>query len=240
MYGGGVADEHDRLEFCIGEVFPANDELAQWVMSLSIALGDLRVAAVYAVREEQPEYERNYFVRMLVSHMRELVKVLVVAVEKREVLRDFVDRLPPKIRAHYDDMQRLIAQPMALRPETTLFDELKRIRDTTWHYPVSKEFVEQLRDAMRRAAASGDRGIYVFPEGTELGYRAEYADLVAHFLAYPLDGTDEEVRAQFRELHERLIELLGPLAKFLQGVEGEYLAGQADKVEVKRASDSAA
>jgi hypothetical protein len=230
---GVTQREHDRLEFCIGEVFPANDELARWVMSLSIALCDLRVAAVYAVREEQPDYERGYFVRMLVSHMRELVKVLVVAVEKRDALRDFVAGLPPEVRAHYDEMQRLIERPMVLRPKTTLFDELKRIRDTTWHYPVSKAFVDQLRDAMRRAAASGDRGVYVFPKGTELGYRAEYADLVAHFLAYPLDGTDEEVRAQFRELHQRLIKLLGPIAKFLQGVEGEYLVGHVDKIEVK-------
>ena len=38
---------------------------------------------------------------------------------------------------------------------------------------------------------------------------------------------------QFRELHERLIELIGPLAKFLQGVEGEYLEARANKVEVK-------
>jgi hypothetical protein len=227
-------EEHDRLEFCIGEVFPADDELAQWLMSLSIALGDLRVAAVYAVRDEQADYERDYFVRMLVSHMRELVKVLVVAVDKRDVLRDFVNALPPETRAHYDQMKRLIAQPMKLRPDRTLLDELIRIRNATWHYPVDKGYVEQLRDAMRRAGASGDRGVYVFPEGTELGYRAEYADLVAMFLAYPLDGSPAEREAQFRELHERLIELLGALAKFLQGVEGEYLEGHADKVEGKR------
>jgi hypothetical protein len=236
LYRRGVEDkEHDRLEFCIGEVFPANDELAQWVMSLSIALGDLRLAGVYAVREEQEDYERGYFVRMLVSHMRELVKVLVVAVAQRAALGDFVDnKLSPETRAHFEEMQRLIAEPMKLRPDHTLLDELIRIRNATWHYPVSKEFVEQLRDAIRRAAASGDRGVYVFPEGTGLGYRAEYADLVAHFLAYPLDGNDDQVKAQFRELHERLLELVGPLAKFLQGVEGEYLEARADKVDVKR------
>jgi hypothetical protein len=228
-------EEHDRLEFGIGEVFPANDELTQWVMSLSIALGDLRLAGVYAVREEQEDYERGYFVRMLVSHMRELVKVLVIAVEKRGALRDFVENnLSPETRAHYEEMQRLIAQPMTLRPGRTLLDELVRIRNATWHYPVSKEFVEQLRDAMRRAAASGDRGVYVFPEGTVLGYRTEYADLVAYFLCYPLDGNAAEVEAQFRELHKRLLELIGPLAKFLQGVEREYLEARADKVDVKR------
>ena len=46
---------------------------------------------------------------------------------------------------------------------------------------------------------------------------------------------------QFRELHERLIELIAPLAKFLQGVEGEHLelitlGGKKKKpVEIKRA-----
>jgi hypothetical protein len=37
------------------------------------------------------------------------------------------------------------------------------------------------------------------------------------------------LEGQFRELHERLIELIGPLAKFLQGVEGEHLEAHADK-----------
>jgi hypothetical protein len=142
--------------------------------------------------------------------------------------------LAPEIRAHHEEIQRLIEQPMKLRPDRTLVDELIRIRNTTWHYPLSQKFVEQLRDAMRRAAASGDRGVYVFPDGVALSHRAEYADLVAHFLAYPLDGNNEEVNAQFRELHERLLELLGPLAKFLQGVEAEYLGGHADKVKLRR------
>lgn len=233
-----AGDEHDRLEFCIGEVFPANDELAQWVMSLSIALGDLRLAADYARRKDQTDYERAYFVRMLASHMRELVKVLTVAVDSRPALRDFVDNtMSAAARAHYDEVVRLVEQPLRLRPDRTLFDELKRIRDTMWHYPVREDFVVQLREAMRRAAASGDRGVYVFPEDAVLGHRAEYADLVVSFLAYPLDGDAATVEAQFRELHDRLIELLGALARFLQAVEGDYLVARADKVEVKRAGD---
>jgi hypothetical protein len=44
-------------------------------------------------------------------------------------------------------------------------------------------------------------------------------------VSHALDGTEDEVPKQFRQLHERLIELVGPLAK-----------SSAAKAEVKHAS----
>jgi hypothetical protein len=227
-------EEHDRIEFCIGEVFPAEDELAQWVMTLSIALGDLRIVQSYATRPEQPVHERGYFVRLMASHTRELVKVLELAVAKSDPLRDFIENtLSQDARDLYNEVQRRAHAPLALRPDRTLLDELIRIRNVTWHYPLEKDFVVMLRDAIRRAATTGDRGVYVLPDEGHL--RADYADLIAHFLAYPLDGSKEETTAQFRELHERIVDLFDALGPFLQRVEGEYLE-RTGKTEFKPGS----
>jgi hypothetical protein len=68
--------EETQLEFNIGEASSDRDEVARYVMRLSMALGDLRVAGEYAVREDQPDHERLYFVRLFASHMREAVLVL--------------------------------------------------------------------------------------------------------------------------------------------------------------------
>jgi hypothetical protein len=76
-----VASHHagiggDAVGVNIGEASSDRDEVARYVMRLSMALGDLRVAGEYAVREDQPDHERLYFVRLFASHMREAVLVL--------------------------------------------------------------------------------------------------------------------------------------------------------------------
>lgn len=45
-------------------------------MRLSTALGDLRIAGHYATRRRQNVAERVYFVRLLASHMREIVLIM--------------------------------------------------------------------------------------------------------------------------------------------------------------------
>jgi len=98
--------DETQLEFKIGEAFPDRDEVARYVMRLSMALGDLRVAGEYSVREDQPHYERLYFIRLFASHMREAVLLLdppdrgvVPAVE------DFIAALPA-------DCRELHAEPL--------------------------------------------------------------------------------------------------------------------------------
>jgi hypothetical protein len=172
----------------------------------------------------------------MASHARELVKVLELAVAKSAPLADFIENtLSQDARDLYKEVQRRMHQPLALRPDRTLLDELIRIRDVTWHYPLDKDFVAKLRDAIRRAATTGDRGVYVLPDEGHL--RADYADLVAHFLAYPLDGSKKETTAQFRELQERILDLFDALGPFLQRVEAEYLE-RSRKTEFKPGSAS--
>src|SRR3954466_7735677 len=98
--------EESRLEFRIGEAFPDRDGMARYVMRVSMALGDLRVAGEYAVRDDQPDYERLYFIRLFASHMREAV--LLLAPPARRVVpavEDFITALPA-------DCRELHAEPL--------------------------------------------------------------------------------------------------------------------------------
>jgi hypothetical protein len=85
--------------FRIGTAFPADDWLARYIMRLSIALGDMRIAAHYATRNRQRAAERLYFVRLTASHLRELVMLLAPPNSKIVPTVDqFLAGLPRQIR----------------------------------------------------------------------------------------------------------------------------------------------
>jgi hypothetical protein len=132
--------------FNVGDVFPADDRMARYVMRLSLALGDMRLVADYAVRSRQRNYERLYFVRLLASHLRELV--LLLDPPNRNIVPDveaFLVSLPrgtkpPRkdIRAAHQKAMRRLAKVMRGRPDIvigstsrppTLRDDLKELRN---------------------------------------------------------------------------------------------------------------
>jgi hypothetical protein len=98
----------ERLTFKMREAFSPDDPIAVWVMNLSIALGDLRIVAGYATRNEQPEHERIYFVRIFSSHLREISKLLVLDFRQRPDVRDFVAGLPHEAQDARDAADKLL------------------------------------------------------------------------------------------------------------------------------------
>src|SRR5215208_672628 len=142
--------------FTLGDVFPANDRMAAYVMRLSMALGDLTIVADYAVRQRQPEGERLYFIRLFALHMREVAN-LVDPQDRRVIptVDEFLASLPrgtkpsrTEIRRYHRQVMRRLAKPMKGRDKIeikrrgrpsvwrvpTLRDELRRIRDDFAHY----------------------------------------------------------------------------------------------------------
>jgi len=137
-----------RLRFHMAEAFPPSDPVALWVMNLSIALGDLRIVAIYATRDEQPDAERLYFVRLFASHLREIAK-LVAEDHKNEEVRAFVAALPqPGQDARVEVDRMLHTHPYKHRPDVILWRDLKRVRDDTFHYASDDASHERLRTAM--------------------------------------------------------------------------------------------
>src|SRR4051812_14475719 len=118
----------------MSDAFPPDDPIAVWVMNLSIALGDLRVVAKYATREDQPEYERIYFVRIFASRLREIAKLLVRDFNKRQDVKDFVAAMPQEAQDARDKSDDLLHSTFGLRPTVVVWEDLKRLRDDTFHY----------------------------------------------------------------------------------------------------------
>jgi hypothetical protein len=231
-----------RYSFQYGDVFDAEDQMARYVERLSIALGDLRIVANYAVRQRQKPGERLYFVRLMASHLREIV-VLLDPPDRRVLpsVEDFLKTLPrgvvpsrAEIRKSHRQAMRMIDKPMKKgRPEIlgsngklrrpTLRDDLKELRNQFFHYSHLQNGDDALAVAMQSLA--DERTGYVIRERT---MRANYADAVAIKLAHPFE-------AEFAEdMHARIVELISPVSTFIHRVEAAWFYRHAEKIKIRR------
>lgn len=208
----------------MGDAFPANDPIARWVMNLSIALGDLRIVAKYATREEQPDHERIYFVRIFASHLREVSKLLVLNYRDRADVREFVASLPQAAQDARDEAERMLNGAHTLRPNAVLWEDMKRVRDDTFHYASDEASQERLRGALK--AVENMDGVYVLDD--EGWLRADFADLVTANRMHPFEEDDS--LPVTRELHEAIVALNGPVAKFISHAEHSYLLSRVPDV----------
>jgi hypothetical protein len=231
-----------RYSFEYGEVFDSDDRMARYVERLSNALGDLRIVARYAVRQRQSSGERLYFVRLLASHLREIV-LLLDSPDHNVVpgVEEFLRALPrgtvpsrTEIRKSHRQAMRLIDKPMRKgRPEIrgsngdlrlpTLRDDLKQLRNHFFHYGPLQSGDDALAVAMESLAA--ERTGYVI---RERAMRAEYADAVAVKLAHPFDVAFAE------DMHARIVELIGSVSTFIHQVEAAWLYRHAEKITIRR------
>jgi hypothetical protein len=207
-----------RLSFRMGDAFPAHDAIAAWVMNLSIALGDLRIVAKYATREDQPEHEQPYFIRIFASHLREISKLLVFEYRDRRDGRDFVAILPQRAQDHRAAAEGMLEAAFPLRPDVVLWKDIKRVRDDTFHYASDEASHGRLTTAME--AVADMEGVYKLDEG-DWGMRADYADLVNINRMHPCE--EDESLPVTRELHETIIALNGEIAPFILAAEASYL-----------------
>lgn len=231
-----------RYSFTYGDVFHFEDQMARYVERLSNALGDLRIAARFAVRPRQNSAERLYFVRLTASHLRE-VALLLDPPDRKVVpgVEEFLKTLPrgcvpsrAEIRKSHRQAIRILEKPMNIgrreiegsngkmrRPK--LRDDLKELRNQFFHYGHFQSGDDALTVAME--ALSGERTGYVIRERT---MRALYADAVGVKLAHPFD-------AEFAEdMHARIVQLIGPVSTFIHQIEAAWLYCHAEKITVRR------
>jgi hypothetical protein len=216
----------EKLTFKMADAFPPDGPIAVWIMNLSVALGDLRVVAEYATRDDQPDYERIYFVRIFSSHLREISKLLVLDFQKREDVRDFVAGMTQEAQDAREEAADLLHATFPSRPEVVVWEDLKRLRDDTFHYVSDDESQARLVQAMRTVAdmRNGDmEGSYVLDDTGRL--RAAYADLVVanRMHPFPAEHEDDDELPITNELHETIVKLNGLVATFLSAAEAHYL-----------------
>ena len=100
-----------ELRFRVGAIFPADNPTARYVMAVSIVLGDIRTVTELAGRDGQPRHERLYFVRLLEHHVREGLRLALVAHRDRDDVRRFVAILPEEAQEAREELARLDPLP---------------------------------------------------------------------------------------------------------------------------------
>jgi len=226
--------ERLRFEFRIGDVFDPDDRLARYLVRLSIALGDLRIAgATYLVREDQPLHERMYFMRLTATHLHELAILFNPPNTAIPTIEEFITAViapddsetADTLRSDYRRVQRMLSDVVNVPGRPRLASELKRLRNDYAHYFNNEADDARLIDAMRLAA--GLESSYVIREET---MRAEYADEISNKLMHPWpDLTDEEWLEAVRRLHVR-VRSLKPVAAFLHQAEAAYVTAYPEDV----------
>ena len=214
-------------------------------MRLSMALNDLKIVSDYAVRQRQPEGERLYFIRLFTLHMREIANLVDPPDTKIiPTVEQFLDSLPrgtrpsrTDIRRYHGQVMRRLTKPMKGRPKRefkrrgkpsvwrvpTLRDELKRIRDDFAHYGHNAEGADNVIAAM--SAARELRTGYTVREKI---WRAQYADAVAMTITHPFDLEDSKGFAL--DMHGRIVDLVGPVARYIHHIEAAWLNSRPPKV----------
>lgn len=131
--GGFLGRVHDEVEpsalarkavFKIGQVYPADDPLSEWLATISMAANDL-IAVHVLMAETDDDSLRWYFFRAAAGHFYEAAKHLDETENVPEI-KTFVASLPqPAREAH----ERVLA---LFRPHKTLISNL---RNSVFHYP---------------------------------------------------------------------------------------------------------
>jgi hypothetical protein len=186
-----------ELRFRVGAIFPAGNPTARYVMAVSIVLGDIRTVTELAGRDGQPSHERLYFVRLLEHHVREGLRLALVAHRERDDVRRFVSILPEEAQ--------------------NAREELERLDPFTGRTGAREDHGGPLHVAMGRVAAM--ESCYRI-DGVHK--RADFADLVVATSMLPAgdDPEDPDLAARIGEQSRRV---LPPLVTFLEHAEAAWL-----------------
>jgi hypothetical protein len=233
--------------FRMGEVFPSDDPTGRYVARLSMALADLRLVADQMMRDDLTDRERVYFGRLMMAHMREVLLVLEPPEREPEAIRvgDVIAGMgthepgaPALLRHLWDTARAQLKAPLVLRRETTLWRELRRVRNRLLHYGYTAEGDRALATALDTVAH--EEGVYRIT--TQGWMEADFADLVSVNLAFPMSvGTRElapedrqaREKAEAEELLRGVLESMGPLSTLLHRMEAVYFRTKPDDVLVR-------
>jgi hypothetical protein len=114
----------DTLAFRVGDLFPADDPLSEWLILLAMSLNDIALVNARLERDYNSLHAYLYGLRLGVAHFYEAAKLLKRGREIPAVAA-YVAGLPPDARANHD---------RAISIYDERHDELKMMRDVLFHY----------------------------------------------------------------------------------------------------------
>lgn len=133
LLGGFFAHVHDEVKpsalarkavFKIGDIYPADDVLSEWLATIAMAANDL-IAVHVLITETEDDSLRWYFSRAAIGHFYEAAKHLDETEGVPEI-KNFVASLPRPAREAYE---RLLA---LFRPNRA---QISKLRNLVFHYP---------------------------------------------------------------------------------------------------------
>lgn len=242
------------FEFRMGDVFPPCDSTARYVARLSMGLADLRLVADQLMRDGLSDRERVYFSRLMMAHMREVVLVLEPPDSETDALRvtDVIatmgttdPRAPAYLARLWEAARDQLKAPLELQPKTTVWRELRRVRNRLLHYGYTQEADRALGTALETVA--DEQGVYrLVAEGF---LSADFADLISINLAFPMSAQTRALpkgeqrareEAEAEEILQAVLDVMQPLATLLQMIESVFFRMRPDQVTVRFEDGSSA
>jgi hypothetical protein len=171
-----------HLAFRVAEVFPANDPLSEWLVTIALAMNDLTVVHDRLEEDQDEPHKAFYWQRLALSHFTEAALFLHDTANVAGVTA-FVESLGAEARARYDECQAVFEERRG-----QLFDTRNK---ATFHYPELRPANPQadrpVREALR--AMRDDRAVIRL--GRIRDARSLFADdVVAHIFARAVGGLD--------------------------------------------------
>lgn len=196
----------------IGDVFPADDPEARFIVAMSMARNDVKLAvqrAAQANADDAPEF--GYFVRLSYGHLAEGLEALQRWRQHCPEVRRFLKTLP-------QDATRQRAEAEACL-KTAMKRRVDRVRHRTFHYPSPNprkqpDFDSELREVL--AALADEQALIVAAAENPGNLRLHFADRVALLLAL---GEDEPTQTEL----ETILQGSVSFARFIGGALATYL-----------------
>jgi hypothetical protein len=178
----------------IRDVFPAEQPLSRFLVSMAMASNDLELAmwnAVEATKARRPE--SNYWVRLVMGHFIEADDALAMWRESSAEVRKFLGTLPPEGQSALKEVQKMLTKVGRTA--------VSHARNHTFHYPApnahkSDAELAKALDALSDEPLTGDAGAR--PGSVRLAFADQAALMVAMGKHRPPD--DPALRAQMHDL----------------------------------------
>lgn len=162
----------EKITFKMGDVFPPDDVLGQWIAMIGIAVNDIMTANTSMIKEHDVSGDAVspralYFSRIAFAHLYEIGKRLKRG-EKIPEIKQFLAKLPLEVQ---ESCRRVIDACKEI---------LSKMRQNVFHYPTPKEkpFIQVLEDV------KNFQGEITFEGKTFADCRFEFADLIASNIAW--------------------------------------------------------
>jgi hypothetical protein len=175
----------------IGDVFPADDPEARFIVAMAMARNDVKHAvqrAAKANEEDAPEF--GYYVRLSYGHLIEGLEALGRWRQHSPETQRFLKRLPA-------DVNRNRVQAEACLKKVTR-GAVHRVRHRTFHYPSPNPDKEPDLDSdLRRVleALAGEQVAISAPADDPRNVRLYFADRIALAMAMDRGVDDDQLKA---------------------------------------------